>query len=139
MHVPETASEHVDEFRLRLRATPTSLALFRDGLREWLQGLSLDPAALFDVVLAASECLTLVIDERPRQVALVVEVTAGMVGDRLIVVARDYGLWHESHAEERAEPLGLSLMRALMDSVELERHPDGQTITLARRVRTIAH
>lgn len=138
MHVPETAGEHVGEFRLRLRAAPASLAIFRDGLREWLQGISIDPAAVFDVVLAASECLTLVIDESPRKVALVVEVTAGIDGDRLIVVTRDYGLWHESHAEECAEPLGLSLMRALMDSVELERHPDGQTITLVRRVRTPA-
>ena len=58
-------------------------------------------------------------------------------GETLSVTTRDYGLWHESHAEEREEPLSLSLMRALMDSVSLKRHPDGQTISLGRRVRVL--
>jgi anti-sigma regulatory factor (Ser/Thr protein kinase) len=120
--------------QLRLHATPTSLAIFRDGLRNWLESLSLHPAEVFDAVLACSESLTLVIEEAPRKVALVVEVTASLQGNRLAVTTRDYGLWHESHAEAQEEPLSLSLMRALMDSVELERHPDGQTIRLERLV-----
>ena len=121
-------------FRLRLQATPSSLAIFRDGLRGWLQDLALHPAEIFDVVLACSESLTLVIEERPRQVALVVEMTGVFADDRLEVTTRDYGLWHESHALDQEEPLSLSLMRALMDSVDLERHPDGQTIRLVRRL-----
>lgn len=124
---------------MRLPATPHSLALFRDGLRSWLEELPLHPAEIFDVVLACSESLTLVIEERPKQVALVVDVNAVHDGDLLSVTTRDYGLWHESHAEEQAEPLSLSLMRALMDAVELERHPDGQTIRLSRRVRAVGN
>jgi anti-sigma regulatory factor (Ser/Thr protein kinase) len=139
MQLPETASEYVGDFRLRLRARPSSLAPFRDGLREWLQRLSVEPGDVFDVVLACSECLTLVVDESPRRVALVVDVSACMDGDTVVVVARDYGLWHEAHAEQCEEPLSLSLMRALMDSVEWERHPDGQTIALTRRVRSTTH
>src|SRR5262249_33870606 len=125
--------------RLRLHATPNSLVLFRDGLRNWLQDLSLHPAEIFDVVLACSESLTLVIEEAPRKVALIVEVIASLQADHLVVTTRDYGLWHESHVEEQDEPLSLSLMRALMDSVELERHPDGQSIRLERRVRGEVH
>jgi anti-sigma regulatory factor (Ser/Thr protein kinase) len=139
MPVPEPKSEQVDTFHSRVRATTTSLAPFRDGFRDWLRQLPLHPADVFDFVLACSECLTLAIEDRPRQVALVVEVSAAFEDDRLVVVTRDYGLWHESHADDCEEPLGLSLMRALMDSVELERHHDGQTITLARRVRPITH
>ena len=135
MPVPEPHRDHVDGFRLRVRATPTSLAPFREGLRDWLHRLPLSPADVFDVVLACSECLTLVIEERRRQVALVVEVRAGLEDDRLVVVTRGHGLWHESHAEPCEEPLALSLIRALMDSVEWERHPDGQTITLVRYIR----
>jgi anti-sigma regulatory factor (Ser/Thr protein kinase) len=131
------ASERDDaRFSLRLPATPTSLAIFRDSLREWLKGHSLPPADIFDIVLACSESLTLVIEDRPRQVALVVEVSAELDDNRLVVTTRDYGLWHESHALDCGEPLGLSLMRALMDSVELERHPDGQTVTLVRHIGT---
>ena len=122
---------------MRLPATADSLAVFRDGLRGWLEELTLHPAEIFDVVLACSESLTLVIEERPKQVALVVDVNAVHEGDTLSVTTRDYGLWHESHTEEREEPLSLSLMRSLMDSVELERHPDGQTIRLSRRVRVL--
>jgi anti-sigma regulatory factor (Ser/Thr protein kinase) len=137
MPVPEPQRRQVDDFRIRVRATPTALGTFRDGLRDWLGQFPLNPADAFDVVLACSECLTLVIEDRPRQVALVIEVSAGFEGDRIVVVARDYGLWHESHAEPCEEPLALSLMRALMDSVEWERHHDGQTITLSRRVGRI--
>ena len=46
-------------FRLRLPATPTSLAIFRDSLREWLKSHYLPPADIFDIVLACSESLTL--------------------------------------------------------------------------------
>ena len=121
-------------FRARLPATPPSIALFREQLRSWLEQQHIAASQVFDIVLACSESLTLVIEEQPRQIALVVEVTGEIVGDRLVVTTRDYGLWHESHALPQEEPLSLSLMRALMDSVELERHPDGQTVTLVRHL-----
>jgi anti-sigma regulatory factor (Ser/Thr protein kinase) len=123
--------------RLRLQATLTSLGLFRETLRDWLQQLPLELGDVFDIVLACSESLTLVTEDRPRQVALVVEVVGSFDGEQVVLTVRDYGLWHESHALDREEPLGLSLMRALMDWVEVERHPDGQTITLVRRVHVL--
>lgn len=126
--------DELRSFRLRLPAVPASLAAFRDALREWLLAVPLEPPDIFDIVLACSESLTLVIEERRPRVALVIEVTADFDGDRLVVTTRDYGLWQESHAVESAEPLSLSLMRALVDSVELERHHDGQTVTLVRRI-----
>ncbi len=137
MTMKTATSGGTSTLNMRLPATPNSLAVFRDGLRGWLEGLTLHPAEIFDVVLACSETLTLAIEERPRQVALVVDVNATHDGEELSVTTRDYGLWHESHANEQAEPLSLSLMRALMDSVELERHPDGQTIRLSRRIRAL--
>jgi len=135
MSAQPTGRDNPGSFRLRLRATPTSLALFRDALRDWLQRLDLETADVFDVVLACSESLTLVIEDRPRRVALVVEVVGAFDGDRIVVTTRDYGLWDESHTLEQDEPLGLSLMRALMDSVHVDRHADGQTITMSRRAR----
>ena len=121
-------------FRLRLPATTSALAVFRQSLRDWLKSRYLPPADIFDVVLACSESLTLVIEDPPRPVALVVEVSAELDESRLVVRVRDYGLWRESHVVAQEDPLGLSLIRALMDSVELERHPDGQTVTLVRHV-----
>lgn len=136
MSAPLSAQDEARNFRLRLPATASSLAVFRRLLREWLQAHYLQPADVFDLVLACSEALTLVIEDPPRRTALVVEVEAELAGGRLVVRTRDYGLWHESHARDCEEPLGLSLIRALMDSVELERHADGQTVTLVRNVYT---
>lgn len=104
-------------------------------MRAWLEELRVHPAEIFDVVLASSESLTLVIEEPPRQVALVVDVEGRLDGDLLTVTTRDYGLFHDAHIRHQEEPLSISLMRALMDSVDLERHADGQTITLGRRLR----
>ena len=131
-------STYVDSgqtFEMRLPATPPSVGSFRAGFRAWLEGSGVRQGEIFDVVLACCESLTLVIEEQPRQVALVVDVRGRLEGDVLTVVTRDYGLWHDAHAQVQEEPLSLALMRALMDSVELERHPDGQTITLVRRMR----
>jgi anti-sigma regulatory factor (Ser/Thr protein kinase) len=136
MSAHPTGRNDPGSFRLRLRAAPTSLALFRAALRDWLQRLDLDAADVFDVVLACSESLTLVIEDHSCQVALVVEVVGAFDGDRIVVTTRDYGLWQESRALEQDEPLGLSLMRALMDSVHVDRHPDGQTITMSRQARS---
>ncbi len=124
-------------FRARLPATPPSIAVFRDQLRRWLEQRQVLSSQIFDIVLACSESLTLVIEHGGRQVALVVDVEAAIEGGEVVLTTRDYGLWDETHAEEREEPLGLALMRAFMDSVELERHADGQRVTLRKRI-TIA-
>jgi len=129
------SADNLRVFQLRLPATPPSIAIFRAGLRHWLEELYVSPAEVFDIVLACSESLTLVIEDQPRQVALVVDVEAELEGDYLRLTTRDYGLWHETHADDREEPLGLSLMRALMDMVDHERHADGQRITLSKRVQ----
>jgi anti-sigma regulatory factor (Ser/Thr protein kinase) len=134
MSAQASQCDEVRGFHLRLPATPSSLAIFRDAVREWLLPLPLPPPDIFDIVLACSESLTLVVEERRRRVALVIEVTGDFDGDRVVVTVRDYGLWQETRQVEQHEHLSLSLMRALMDSVEHEQHHDGQTVTLVRRV-----
>src|SRR5215469_10183766 len=121
-------------FRARLPATPPSIALFRDQLRSWLEKKHIAASQVFDIVLACSESLTLVIEHGGKQVALVVDVSATIEDGEVVLTTRDYGLWRESHARNREEPLGVALMRAFMDSVELERHADGQRVTLRKRV-----
>jgi anti-sigma regulatory factor (Ser/Thr protein kinase) len=125
-------------FHIRQRATPASIAIFRAQLRAWLEAASVHPGEVFDIVLACSECLSLVIEERQRQVALIVDVEGRIQTDELTVTTREYGLCHDSHTREQEQSLSLSLMWALMDSVDLQRHGDGQTITLCRRLRTTA-
>ena len=125
-------------FRARLPATPPSIALFREQLRSWLDQRHVAASQVFDIVLACSESLTLVIEHGGRQVALVVDVAAAIEDGEVVLTTRDYGLWRESHARNADEPLGVALMRAFMDSVELERHADGQRVTLRKRVSIVA-
>lgn len=136
MSAPVSEQDEDGSFRLRLPATPSSLAVFRRLLGEWLKGHYLPPADIFDIVLASSEALVLVIEDPPFRTALVVEVEAELESGRLVVRTRDYGLCRESYVRDSEEPLGVSLIRALMDSVEFERHQDGQTVTLVRNVYT---
>jgi anti-sigma regulatory factor (Ser/Thr protein kinase) len=121
-------------FRARLPATPPSIALFRDQLRSWLEQRQVLASQVFDIVLACSESLTLVIEHGGKQVALVVDVEAAIKDGEVVLTTRDYGLWDEAHVEGPADPLGLALMQAFMDSVELERHADGQRVTLRKRI-----
>ena len=130
-----TQGDSGSTFHVRLLAKPVSVGIFRTQLRTWLEATSVHPGEIFDIVLACSECLTLAIEERPRQVALIVDVEGTIEAEELTVTTRDYGLWHESPARAQENPLSLSLMRAFMDSVDLRRHCDGQTITLRRRLR----
>jgi anti-sigma regulatory factor (Ser/Thr protein kinase) len=125
-------------FHARLHATPPSIATLRRRLQLWLEQERISAAEIFDIVLACSETLTLVIEDQPRRVALVVDVEASREGSEVVLRTRDYGLWHESHAGDRDEPLALSLMRALVDSVEIRRHADGQSITLRKRIGVAA-
>ena len=123
-----------ETFHARLPATAASIGTLRAQLRAWLEARSVHPEEIFDIVLACSECLTLVIEQRPRQVALIIDVDGTIDAEELTLTTRDYGLWHDSHGRPQENPLSLSLMRAFMDSVDLERHSDGQTITLRRRL-----
>jgi anti-sigma regulatory factor (Ser/Thr protein kinase) len=123
-----------ETFRARLPATPVSVGTFRAELRAWLEARSVHPGEIFDIVLACSECLTLVVEQRPRQVALIVDVEGTIEADELAVTTRAYGLWQDSPDQAQENPLSLSLMRAFMDSVDLQQHPDGQTIRLRRRL-----
>jgi anti-sigma regulatory factor (Ser/Thr protein kinase) len=120
-------------FRARLPATAPSVAILRTRLRAWLEARNVHPGEIFDIVLACSECMTLVLEQR-RRVALVVDVEGTIEEGELTVTTRDYGLWQRSRAQTTEEPLSLSLMRAFMDSVELRRHYDGHTIRLRRRL-----
>src|SRR5712692_1683747 len=115
---PDTA----ETFHARLPATAVSIGTLRAQLRGWLEARSVHPGEIFDIVLACSECLTLVIEQRPRQVALIVDVEGTIDGEELTLTTRDYGLLDDSPVRGQEDPLSLSLMRAFMDSVDLQRH-----------------
>src|SRR2546426_5568811 len=95
-------------FKMRLPATPQSVGVFRAQFRAWLEDMCVHAGEVFDIVLASSESLNLVVEDRPRRVALVVDVEARLDGNQLTVTTRDYGLWRETRAQGQDDPLGLA-------------------------------
>ena len=55
-------------------------------------------------------------------------------GRRLTITVHDDGSWRPARQGDQGR--GLSLMDALMDSVEVEREDDGTTVRMRRRVRS---
>jgi len=123
-------------FRIRFRADPVELVLFRGGLNRWLQGLDWPAADRQDAVLAINEAC----DNSVRQAGLYdgrgeVEVVARLVvgvDDRRIVatvrdegppptgVAADGGMW-------------LTMVNACMDRVQVRRSGGGTCVTMTSR------
>jgi anti-sigma regulatory factor (Ser/Thr protein kinase) len=122
-------------FSVRLPATAQSVPILRAQLREWLTGNDITQGAAFDLILACSECLAIAIEEPLRPVALIVEVGGKIDGELVTIAVRDYGLCREER-EQPGETLGMLLIEALVDTVDVQTHPDGNTLTLCHQLRS---
>jgi anti-sigma regulatory factor (Ser/Thr protein kinase) len=105
----------------------------RAHLRMWLAEHEPAEDELLDILLAANEAFGNAIthSRQPRSIAVNVDATfdEGVVE----VVVRDHGRWHESRHTGGAG-LGLALMHALMDTVELHATRNGTTVRLRRKL-----
>jgi PAS domain S-box-containing protein len=120
-----------DRFRLEFPAEPEALASMRGVLRRWLRHVGGDEQEIAEVVTACGEAATNAIEHSgggdPFEVA-------GQVDGRDVqIVIRDYGAWRTPRAGDQGR--GLSLMRALMDSVEVTPTPEGTTVGLRRTLQ----
>jgi anti-sigma regulatory factor (Ser/Thr protein kinase) len=120
-------------FSVRLPATAQSLPILRAQLREWLTENDVTQGETFDLILACSECLAIAIEEPLRPVALIVEVGGKIGGEMVTITVRDYGLCRVEW-EEPGETLAMLLIEALIDTVDVQTHPDGHTLTLCHRL-----
>jgi anti-sigma regulatory factor (Ser/Thr protein kinase) len=125
---PETLS-------LRLAAKPTQAALLRAHLRLWLAEHQPDEDELLDILLAANEAFGNAITHAGQPRSIAVHVDASLEDGVVEVVVRDHGRWHEGR-HGGGVGLGLALMHALMDTVELHAGPEGTTVRLRRALGT---
>lgn len=123
-------------FRIRFRADPVELALFRGGLDRWLLGLGWPAADRQDAVLAINEAC----DNSVRQAGLgdgrgEVEVVARLVigvdGRRIVTVVRDEGPSPTGAAAGGG--LWLTMVNACMDRVQIRRTGGGTSVTMTSR------
>jgi anti-sigma regulatory factor (Ser/Thr protein kinase) len=126
-----TATVTPNTLSLRVAATPRQAPLLRAHLRLWLteQGASEDE--IHDILLAANEAFGNAITHARQTRPIAVHVDAS-INDRVVeVVVRDHGRWQES-PHTGGVGLGLALMHALADTVEVHAAQEGTTVRLRR-------
>jgi signal transduction histidine kinase/serine phosphatase RsbU (regulator of sigma subunit) len=124
----------VDPHRLELSlgAVPASLAPLRRALGRWLDANDVEPQVAYDIVLAVNESATNAIEHAYGPGHAKFEFEAVREGDAVEVVVRDRGHWRPARGEHRGR--GLSVMRATMDDVDVDRGTAGSEVRLRRVV-----
>jgi anti-sigma regulatory factor (Ser/Thr protein kinase) len=124
----------VDPRRLELSlgAVPGSLAPLRRALARWLDANGVAAKVAYDIVLAANESATNAIEHAYGPGAASFDFAATRDGDAVEMVVRDTGQWRPARGEHRGR--GLNVMRATMDSVDVERGTAGSEVRLRRVV-----
>jgi anti-sigma regulatory factor (Ser/Thr protein kinase) len=127
----KTSQDRHPGISLRLAARPAQAFRLRAHLRLWLTAQHVGEGEVLDILVAATEAFNnaVVHARQPRSIAVHVEATNdnGVVE----IVVRDHGGWQGNRSSATAG-LGLHLMHALMDTVDVEATQEGTTIRLQR-------
>jgi serine phosphatase RsbU (regulator of sigma subunit)/anti-sigma regulatory factor (Ser/Thr protein kinase) len=124
----------VDPRRLELAlgAVPASLAPLRRALGRWLDANDVAPQVAYDIVLAVNESATNAIEHAYGPGTASFDFEAVRDGDAVELVVRDSGHWRPARGDHRGR--GLNVMRATMDSVDVDRGTTGSEVRLRRVV-----
>lgn len=123
-----------DRLSLRLSARGSQAPLLRAHLRLWLVSQHAEDDEVVDILLAANEAFTNAATHARRPRSIVVHVDANVSDGVVEIVVRDHGRWREGETNGAAG-LGLKLMHALMDTVDLRTTPEGTIVRLRRVLR----
>jgi PAS domain S-box-containing protein len=122
-----------DRFRAEFPATPEALASMRAVLRRWLRHIGGDEQQIAEVVTACGEAATNAIEHAGAGGGAPFEVAGRVDAGEVVITIRDYGAWRAPREGDHGR--GLSLMRALMDTVEVSPTPEGTTVRLRRTLQ----
>ena len=119
-----------------LPAKPENVALVRHALAGLADVLGMPPAGVADLKTTVTEaCTNAVLHAYGADDSGVMEVSAALEDEHLVVVVRDFGegIRPLADADRRSLRLGLPLMAALTDGFELSQSPGGGT-TISLRI-----
>jgi serine/threonine-protein kinase RsbW len=122
-HRPRPAARATD-VRLSLQARPENVAVVRHVLGAFAEALRLPPELVEDMRLAVTEACTNVVRHAYRDGEDgAIDVLIRPDGDRLELVVSDHGRGLGPTADVTGPGLGLPLIAALADSLELQELP----------------
>jgi anti-sigma regulatory factor (Ser/Thr protein kinase) len=124
--------------RVRKPASPSSVPDIRRVLRAWLEQNDVPADTAVEVLLAATEAYTNAVQHAYGLVQGDIEIDARLVDGNLELIVRDHGSWRVW----KPHPLGngghgghgISVMRAMMDTVEIDLTERGTEVRMRRRV-----
>lgn len=131
--VVEASRLDAHHLRFVLPALPTAVAEARATLRRWLAEGGVSPRESFDVLVAVGEICSNAVQHAYGLEDAAVDVEARRQGDQVTLIIRDQGMWRAARPPD-AGGRGLTVARAMMDRVEIERTETGTRVTLERRV-----
>jgi PAS domain S-box-containing protein len=116
-----------ETFSVELPTQPEALASMRALLRRWLRGAG-GELEISEVLTACGEAATNAIEHAGAGGPF--EMSGRLHSGVVEIEVRDYGAWREPREGDRGR--GISLMNALMDTVEVTPTPEGTTVRLRR-------
>lgn len=123
-------ADPVDRLDLTVPAEPDSLAVIRHALQHVVRGLALDEQRAFALTIAVGEAVNNVIEHAYVIAAGSVSVRAWRDGAMLRVEVADRGRWRPVRPRSEGGR-GLIVMRALVDTVDVETTDAGTAVRLA--------
>ena len=120
----------VDRLDLTVPAEPDSLPIVRHALKHLVRDLRLDQQRAFAMTVAVGEAVNNVIEHAYIVAAGSASLQAWMDGAVLRIEVSDRGCWRAARPTNEGGR-GLTVMRALVDSVEVETTSSGTTVRLA--------
>lgn len=123
--------------RLRLNrpALPKAIPEVRHILRRWLVENGTDEEDSMEVLLAAGEALTNVIQHAYGPEGGTLDIDAQAKADEISIIVRDRGAWRPPQSGTSEGGRGLQLMHELMDSVEVSSGMNGTEVRMRRRTK----
>jgi anti-sigma regulatory factor (Ser/Thr protein kinase) len=118
------------EFRFDFPNEPEALASMRAVLRRWLRQGGGGEQEVAEITTACGEAATNAIEHAGSGEAKPFEVSGRMRGREVDIRVRDFGAWRTPREGDQGR--GLSLMRALMDTVDVTPTSEGTTVRLRR-------
>jgi serine/threonine-protein kinase RsbW len=125
------------DMELALAARAENIAIVRHALGGFGEAFDLPEPKLSDIRLAVTEaCANVVVHAYPHDQEGTMEVVASIDDDALTVLVRDWGCGIRPRQDSPGLGLGLSLIAALAESVQLGRN--GEEHTEVRMTFTVA-
>jgi serine phosphatase RsbU (regulator of sigma subunit)/anti-sigma regulatory factor (Ser/Thr protein kinase) len=123
------------ELQLQFDADPSQLRILRHALGRWLDRLEMGQDDRFQLLLAVDEAARNAIEHAYGLEAGSFAVHAAHTGSEITIRVSDAGRWRPARGRRRGR--GISLMRKLVNEMEIQDLHPGTEVTLVRKLKRV--